>query len=323
MARGAEAAVLGGQMNETLVSCLRCPVTGGKLRFSDGVLITEDGSRRYRVTDNNIPLFAEIASSEDGRRQQQHYDGMVEQYLENLDYPHTTVYRDYLNDRLLMAANDAVLDNVAELCCGRGEAFSLLFDRINHGIGLDISLKMLNAARKNLPEDRFQFVQGDATKVPLKDGGFDTIFMVGGIHHINDRLALFREIHRILKPGGRFYWLEPVSDFFLWRWLRTIIYRLSPALDHETEHPLLYKETIPVLERAGMELMSWQTYGFLGFCLFMNSNVLVFNRVFRFIPGIRILTRLAVILDDWTVRLPGMSQTGLQVVGVAQKPNTA
>ena len=51
----------------------------------------------------------------------------------------------------------------------------------------------------------------------------------------------------------------------------------------------------------------------------MNSDVLVFNRLFRFIPGIRALTRLAAKFDDWTVRMPGLRRAGLQVVGVAEK----
>ena len=55
----------------------------------------------------------------------------------------------------------------------------------------------------------------------------------------------------------------------------------------------------------------------------MNSDVLVFNRLFRFIPGIRFITRLAVNLDDLMVRLPGLSRAGLQVIGVAEKPSRA
>jgi hypothetical protein len=52
----------------------------------------------------------------------------------------------------------------------------------------------------------------------------------------------------------------------------------------------------------------------------MNSDVLVFNRLFRFVPGIRAITRFAAWLDDWTLRLPGMSRAGLQVIGVAARP---
>ena len=52
----------------------------------------------------------------------------------------------------------------------------------------------------------------------------------------------------------------------------------------------------------------------------MNSDVLVFNRALRFLPGIRLLTRLATRMDDWTTRLPGMERNGLIVVGAAEKP---
>ncbi len=77
---------------------------------------------------------------------------------------------------------------------------------------------------------------------------------------------------------------------------------------------------MPLLSDAGLVCRAWRTHGFLGFCLFMNSDVLVFNRLFRFVPGIRGLTRLAARLDDWTLRLPGLAGAGLQVVGDAEKP---
>ena len=77
---------------------------------------------------------------------------------------------------------------------------------------------------------------------------FDHACIFGGIHHVNDRMALFSEIHRILEPGGRLLYREPVSDFFVWQALRSVIYRLSPALDHKTERPLTYEETVPLLE---------------------------------------------------------------------------
>jgi hypothetical protein len=99
-----------------------------------------------------------------------------------------------------------------------------------------------------------------------------------------------------------------------------VIYRLSPILDHMTERPLRYRETEPPLGAAGLRLTHWRTHGFLGFCLFMNGDVLFFNRLFRFVPGIRAITRASTCLDEWTVRVPGLRRAGLQVVGVAEKP---
>src|SRR5262249_11687565 len=151
----------------------------------------------------------------------------------------------------------------------------------------------------------------------------DTVVMLGGIHHVPARAQLFAEVARILKPGGRFLYREPVSDFFLWRALRAVIYRVSPMLDHGTERPLLYAETVPVMEAAGLRSLSYQTYGLFGFCLFMNSDVLFVNRFFRFVPGIRAVVRASARMDNAMLALPGMRRAGLQVIGVAQKPSAS
>lgn len=305
------------------IDLLRCPISGLMLEQRGAALITTDGKHHYRVTNEGIALFAQEFCSEDARAQQQHYDRVADAYVTNLAYPHTEEYLAFLDRVLLDVVDASRLGSVAEICCGRGEAFELLGDRIGRGVGVDISVAMLKAASATTDSARHCLVQGDATRLPLADNGFDSVFMLGGIHHVNDRQALFAEIARILKPGGRFYFREPVSDFFLWRWIRALIYRLSPALDHETERPLLHAETVPVLERCALRCESWTTHGFLGFCVFMNSDVLVFNRLFRFVPGIRGMTRLSTHLDRWTLALPGLSRAGLQVVGVAVKPDAS
>lgn len=227
---------------------------------------------------------------------------------------------DYLDRALIGAIADRSLGTVAEICCGRAEALQLLKDRIDCGVGVDVSLSMLEAAQREAPGARVAFVQGDATTLPLADAAFDTVFMLGGIHHVNDRLSLFAEIQRILKPGGWFYFREPLSDFVLWRALRALIYRLSPTLDHKTERPLLWRETVPLLEKVGLCCETWTSHGFLGFCFFMNSDVLVFNRLFRFVPGIRAMTRLAARFDAFVLSFPPLRRAGLQVVGAARKP---
>lgn len=299
---------------------LRCPITRSPLRDEGEYLVTRSGDRalKYRI-ESGIPFFAEQPASAEAQAQQAHYEKIAAAYVANLHYPHTETYIAFLDDALLAVIDDAALGTVAEVCCGRGEALQLLNRRITRGIGVDISPSMLKAAQLEHAGRPFVFIQGDATALPLADSSFDSVFMLGGIHHVPERGALFSEIARILKPGGRFYFREPVSDFALWRWLRAIVYRLSPTLDADTERPLRYDETVPYLEKADLVCRHWSTHGFLGFCLFMNSDVLVVNRLFRFIPGIRALTRWSTRLDEWTVQLPGLHGAGLQVVGVAER----
>ena len=77
---------------------------------------------------------------------------------------------------------------------------------------------------------------------------------------------------------------------------------------------------MPPLEASGFDVKHWETCGFFGFCIFMNSDVLYFNRAFRFIPGIRPITRDVAKFDSWCVKIPGLKRAGLQVVGAAVKP---
>lgn len=319
-APAADAASQGATLPPELLPLLRDPVDGTRLRLEPGALVSDGTSRRFPIAPGGIPLFAEAFRSAEGRVQQEHYDAIAAKYVANLGYPHTETYTAHLDRALLDAVGDRALGTVAEICCGSGEAFKLLGPKIGVGLGVDLSLNMLQAGRRQNAASNLHFVQGDATRLPLADSAFDTVFMLGGIHHVGDRRGLFSEVHRILKPGGRFYFREPLNDFWLWRALRAVIYRLSPTLDHQTERPLRWAETVPVLQAAGFECDLWHPVGFIGFCLFMNSDVLVVNRLFRFVPGIRSIVRASCRLDEALLRLPFLKPAGLQVVGVAVKP---
>jgi ubiquinone/menaquinone biosynthesis C-methylase UbiE len=297
---------------------LRCPETGGRLAVVEGGLAAASG-RIYPMTPTGIPLFAAQPATDDARRQMAHYERIAAVYEANLEYPHTRAYFSYLDDALIAAVGEGPLGDVIEICCGAGEAFKIL-SRYERGIGIDISPAMLQRAQTAHRGAPVTFVQGDATRLPLADSSIDIVVTLGGIHHVNDRIALFKEVARVLKPGGRFIYREPVSDFVLWRWLRAAIYRVSPMLDSGTEHPLTFTDTVEALSKAGLISTSWKTYGLLGFCLFMNSDVLIFNRLFRFVPGIAGITRGAARFDDWMLRQPGLARAGLQVVGVAERP---
>ena len=167
---------------------------------------------RYEITATGLPLFAQTSISEQGLKQQAHYDRIAKDYLANLGYPHTQEYMATLDRALLSCVSQNSLGTTAEICCGRGEAFHLLQDRIQCGVGVDVSVSMLEAAQTEHRRRPIGFVQGDATMLPLRSAAFDNVFMLGGIHHVSDRPRLFSEIERILKPGGTFYFREPVSD---------------------------------------------------------------------------------------------------------------
>jgi ubiquinone/menaquinone biosynthesis C-methylase UbiE len=299
------------------VDILCTPITHQPLQVESGRLSSKDGVEGFEISPSGIPLFAQTFVSDAASLQQKHYDKIVSKYVENLGYPHTEEYMRYLDREFELALPVGTLGTVAELCCGRGEAAHLLGHRMDRCLGLDVSSGMLEIARRDFPDARYFFVQGDATALPISDRSVDNVVMLGGIHHVPDRARLFAEVKRILKPNGNFYFREPVDDFPIWRGIRKIIYRISDTLDHKNERPLRREETESSLRSAGLTLTEWRTIGFLGFCLFMNSDVLVFNRLFRFLPGIRVITRAACAFDNWMTTRRPFRNAGLQVIGVA------
>ncbi len=304
---------------ERFLDVLRCPISGERLELQSGALVTRTG-RRYALSPAGIPLFTEAVLSPEAESQRRHYNKIAAAYAENLEYPHTQEYLSYLDRATVEAVGDKALGTTVELCCGRGEALQLFGAKAGRYVGIDVSENMLSATRSLHDHPNAIFLQADATCTPLAPESVDTVVMFGGVHHVPARLRLFTEIARILKPGGRFLYREPVSDLMLWRALRAVIYRISPMLDHATERPLVYGETVPLIEQAGLRSLRYRTMGFLGFCLFMNSDVLFINRFFRFVPGIRSITRATARLDDAILTLPGFRRAGLQVIGLAQKP---
>ena len=298
---------------------LRCPATGQDLHEDDGRLVSADRGHVYRLSPAGAPLFGDEWLSPEGAVQREHYDTIAGDYLTNLSHAHTQEYMAYFDRAVRDLARDEPLTSLAEVCCGAGEAFQLFGNSVSLGIGVDVSPAMLDAARRHVPEPTRLFVQGDATRLPVKDEQFDAVVMLGGIHHVNDRDRLFSEVRRILKRGGIFIWREPLDDFWLWRAIRAVIYRGSSKLQADTERPLRHRETQAQLERAGLHVEVWRTIGFLGYCFLMNSDVLAINRVWQYVPGAVALTRLATKVDEWTLKIPGLTHAGLAVVGRARR----
>lgn len=92
-------------------------------------------------------------------------------------------------------------DRVLDVGCGSGlDAFvaAKLADRV---VGLDLTPEMLPARRtfKNVT-----FRAGDVEALPFADGAFTLVISNGALNLVPDKRAAFREIHRVLAPGGRF-----------------------------------------------------------------------------------------------------------------------
>ena len=74
--------------------------------------------------------------------------------------------------------------------------------------GLEISPAMISIAERNAREYglelRVQYVKGDALEMLFDDDTFDAVFTNGSLHEWANPVKVFDEIHRVLKPGGKY-----------------------------------------------------------------------------------------------------------------------
>jgi arsenite methyltransferase len=72
--------------------------------------------------------------------------------------------------------------------------------------GIDMTDEMLAKARagaRELEAENVEFVAGEAEDLPFDDGSFDVVISNGVIDLVPDKDAVFSEILRVLRPGGR------------------------------------------------------------------------------------------------------------------------
>lgn len=99
---------------------------------------------------------------------------------------------------------------ILELGCGDGTLWRRNSSRIppDWDITLtDFTEGMLNDARDNLDTitGRFRFARVDARSIPFPDNSFDAVLANHMFYHVNERAEAFREIRRVLRPGGKLY----------------------------------------------------------------------------------------------------------------------
>jgi len=113
--------------------------------------------------------------------------------------------------RLVELAGDS--RNVLDLCCGTGD-IALCFLRAHPRaeiVGADFTAEMLRVAQaRSTPplHHTVAWLQADALHLPFPDNSFDVVSVGYGLRNLADINVGLHEIHRVLRPGGKFLSLD-------------------------------------------------------------------------------------------------------------------
>ena len=209
------------------------------------------------------PEFDEFAES---------YDKLLQNPVRDLFSSHASMYfhtrkRDLILRRFQKRGLTLTRSAYVDVGCGKGELLRLLRSSVGSAAGCDPSAKMM--AQVDGLDVR---VQEDPRRIPFEDECADLVTAVCVYHHVpvEERVALTREVVRLLRPGGTFCIIEhnPINPMTRW------IVSKTPVDADAVLLPLA--ETRTLLQKAGLEVEDWSYFLYLPQALY---------RIFGWVEG--------------------------------------
>ncbi|MBI3478476.1 MAG: class I SAM-dependent methyltransferase [Acidobacteria bacterium] len=120
-------------------------------------------------------------------------------------------------DRFLHSLNLSPGKSLLDVACGSGGPVLRIADRTGCSVvGVDVHEQAVAtgndlAAQRNLtPRAKFQ-VADATTSLPFPDASFDAITCIDAINHLPNRPVILADWARLLKPGGRLLFTDPIT----------------------------------------------------------------------------------------------------------------
>jgi ubiquinone/menaquinone biosynthesis C-methylase UbiE len=125
-------------------------------------------------------------------------------------------------DRLIAVVAPRANERALDLGCGVGHTLRRIAPLVRFAVGADATLEMMQAGRQSVvTASNAAFAQSDATALPFGDATFELATCRLAAHHFTDAPSAFREVARVLRPGGRFVLVDnyapddPALDAFI------------------------------------------------------------------------------------------------------------
>lgn len=164
--------------------------------------------------------------------------------------------------------------SILDIATGTGDMAIRLARRVTSATvtGVDLSQGMIDIGRVKVEaadlEGRVKLLQGDSLDLPFDDNAFDAVTVAYGVRNFQDIVAGYREICRVLKPGGRIVVLElstprnPLVKPFYKLYTRCIIPAVGRMVSHDVRAYTYLPESIAAVAQGKEMLALMQRAGF-------------------------------------------------------------
>lgn len=164
-------------------------------------------------------------------REQEHFDALQRMRA-------MRPYYEWVADSFGPALGGRVLD----AGCGVGNFFGAVADRVESGVGVDLSpVNITEARRRFAGQTHLRFLQADLDEQAdaLRAERFDTVVCLDVLEHIQDDLPLLKRLTQIVEPGGHVLIKVPACPW------------LFGSIDVASEHYRRYNR--PMLRKLALD----------------------------------------------------------------------
>ncbi len=182
-----------------------------------------------------------------------------------------------------------------DIATGTGDQIFSLWESsssLTYSIGIDPAEKMLQAAQKKLNQksylDKVDLLLAVAEQLPFSENTFDVATISFGIRNTTDPLQALKEMHRVIKDGGKALILEfsfPENSFLKRLHLIYLRYFLPKIGGFLSKHPSSYrylnktiegfpygKAFLSLMDQAGFQKNEAHSYSFGSVTLYVGEK---------------------------------------------------
>jgi SAM-dependent methyltransferase len=149
----------------------------------------------------------------------------------------------------------ATAESVIDVGCGPGYLCASMADWVGaqgRVLGIDVSPDLVELARRRNSRGWLKYAQGDAMALAAPGHSFDVAVCTQVLEYVPDADRGLREMHRVLRPGGRALIVDTEWDALVWRSAEPArMKEVLAAWEAHCTDPRLPRTLVPRLRAAG------------------------------------------------------------------------